>query len=97
MVGFPQGACLQKSHIQPSSGAVWAAIVISAVIFGAGHLPTTRILLGHLTMPAIVSVIAGGSLFGIIVGYLYWHYGLESAMVCHALSHVLAYAAYKTI
>ncbi len=54
---------LQKSSGQPSSGVVWAAIVVSAVIFGAGHLPTTRILLGHLTGIAIASVIAGGTVF----------------------------------
>ena len=87
---------LQKSSGQPSSGVVWAAIVVSAVIFGAGHLPTTRILLGHLTGIAIASVIAGGAVFGVVVGYLYWRYGLEAAMVCHAVSHLLAYGAYKS-
>ncbi|MFI5115059.1 MAG: type II CAAX prenyl endopeptidase Rce1 family protein [Terriglobales bacterium] len=88
---------LQQSSSQPSSGVVWAAIVVSAVIFGAGHLPTTRILLGHLTGTAIASVIAGGSVFGVVVGYLFWRYGLESAMVCHAVAHLLAYGAYKSI
>jgi membrane protease YdiL (CAAX protease family) len=87
---------LQKSSGQPSSGVVWAAIVVSAAIFGAGHLPTTRILLGHLTGIAIASVIAGGAVFGVVVGYLYWRYGLEAAMVCHAVSHLLAYGAYKS-
>jgi len=87
---------LQKSSGQPSSGVVWAAIVVSAVIFGAYHLPTTRILLGHLTGIAIASVIAGGAVFGVVVGYLYWRYGLEAAMVCHAVSHLLAYGAYKS-
>jgi membrane protease YdiL (CAAX protease family) len=86
---------LQRSHGQTSSAIVWAAIVISAVIFGAGHLPATHILLGHLTRSTIASVIAGGSVFGVIVGYLYRRYGLESAMVCHGLSHVLAYAAHR--
>ena len=61
---------LQKSSGQPSTGMVWTAIVVSAVIFGAGHLPATRILLGHLTGTAIASMIAGGSVFGVVVGYL---------------------------
>lgn len=87
---------LQQSSGQPSSGVVWAAIVVSAAIFGAGHLPSTRLLLGHLNGTAISSVIAGGSVFGVVVGYLYWRCGLESAMICHAVSHLLAYGAYKS-
>ncbi len=87
---------LQKSSGQPSTGMIWAAIVIGAVIFGAGHLPATRLLLGHLTGTSIASVIAGISVFGVVVGYLYWRYGLESAMICHAVSHLLAYGAYKS-
>jgi membrane protease YdiL (CAAX protease family) len=84
---------LQKRQEKPSRGVVWAAIVVSAVIFGAGHLPSTHLLVGHLTGPIIASVIAGGTAFGILAGFLYWRYGLESAIVCHALSHILAYVA----
>ena len=88
---------LQKSSANLSTGVVWTAIVVSAVIFGAGHLPATRILLGHLTSTSIASMIAGGSVFGVVVGCLYWRYGLESAMICHAVSHLLAYGAYKSL
>jgi membrane protease YdiL (CAAX protease family) len=88
---------LQKSSGQPSTGVVWAAIAVSAVIFGASHLPATRILLGHLTDTSITSMIAGGSVFGVVAGYLCWRYGLESAMICHAMSHLLAYGTYKSI
>lgn len=86
---------LQNSPGMVSASAVWAAIVISAVIFGAGHLPSTRLLLGHLTAFAVVSVIGGGALFGIVAGWLYWRYGLESAILCHATAHVIAYIGYK--
>lgn len=86
---------LQHSDGAPSSSTVWTSIIASAVIFGAGHLPVTYRLQGHLTGAAILSVIAGGTTFGIVAGYLYWRYGLESAMICHAVSHIIAYAAYK--
>ena len=86
---------LQNSDRQVSNGIVWGAIIISATIFGAGHLPATHLLLGHLTAFAIVSVIAGGALFGIVAGWLYWRYGLESAILCHGVSHIAAYVAYK--
>jgi len=87
----------QRAEGPPSAGVIGSAIFLSAVIFGAGHLPATRILLGGLPFPAVASVIAGGTFFGIIAGYLYRRYGLECAMICHATSHLLAYAAYKVL
>ena len=88
---------LQRSHGVPSFAIVWTAIIASAVIFGAGHLPATYQLQGHLTGVAIFSVIGGGAVFGVVTGYLYWRYGLESAMICHATAHICAYVACKII
>ncbi len=87
---------LQKPGSEPSTAVIWTAIVLSAVPFGAGHLPMTRLLLGRLSRSAITQEIAGGTVFGSVAG-LYCRYGLEAAMICHAASHVLAYAAYKTV
>src|SRR5580704_12376704 len=86
---------LQNSRGQVSKGVAWGAIIISAALFGVGHLPGTHLLLEHLTSFAVISVIGGGTLFGIVAGWLYWRYGLEAAILCHAVSHVGAYIAYK--
>jgi membrane protease YdiL (CAAX protease family) len=43
------------------------------------------------------SVIVAGAVFGVVAGYLYRRWGLEAAMICHGLSHLFAYAAYKLI
>ena len=67
------------------------------MIFGAGHLPATHLLAGHLTGTMVASVIAGGAAFGIVAGFLYYRYGLESAIMCHALSHILAYAVGRAL
>lgn len=68
---------------------VWLAIVISAVAFGAGHLPAAGLLVGTLT-PAIIGwVVAANALFGIMAGVLYWRRGLEAAMIAHAGAHAL--------
>ena len=82
---------LQHRTGEPAAVWVWLAIVLSAVVFGLGHLPAARLLIGGLTPTVIVFVIAANSLFGIVAGYLYWRYGLESAMIAHALAHVLNY------
>lgn len=81
----------------PSAAVVWSAIIVSAILFGAGHLPSTYVLNGHLTVSMMLSVIVAGAVFGVVAGYLYRRWGLEAAMICHGLSHLFAYAAYKLI
>ena len=81
----------------PSPAVVWGAIIVSAILFGAGHLPMTSMLNGHLTGAMVGSVIVVGAAFGIVAGYLYRRWGLEAAMICHGLSHFFAYAACKLI
>lgn len=70
---------------------VWLAILLSAVAFGAGHLPAAGLLIGGLTPLITLWVIGVNALFGILFGFLYWRHGLESAMLAHALAHVTAF------
>ncbi len=65
------------------------AIVISAVIFGLGHLPVASALAGGLTTPIVIYVVTANSMFGIVAGYLYWLRGLEAAMIAHMFAHVV--------
>lgn len=66
-----------------------AAIFVSAVIFGLGHLPIASLLAGALTAPIVAYVVAANSLFGIVAGFLYWRRGLEAAMLAHIFAHVV--------
>jgi membrane protease YdiL (CAAX protease family) len=70
-----------------------AAIVISAVVFGVGHLPVASALAGGLTLPIGIYVITGNSLFGIVAGFLYWRRGLEAAMLAHMFAHLVLIVA----
>ena len=70
-----------------------AAIVVSSVVFGIGHLPIASVLAGGLTIPIVVYVITANSIFGIVAGFLYWRRGLESAMFAHIFAHVVLIAA----
>ncbi len=69
------------------------AIVISAVVFGLGHLPVASLLAGGLTLPIVFYVVTANSLFGIVAGFLYWRRGLEAAMLAHIFAHVVLIAA----
>ena len=85
----------QKARSKPTTACFVIAILISAFIFALGHLPAAVVLLGEPTAAVVLFVIVANSAFGIVAGYLYWKYGLESAMVAHALGHViLATASY---
>ena len=85
----------QKERSKPGAICFILAILVSALVFGLGHLPVAFILLGELTAAVVLFVIVANSAFGIVAGYLYWKFGLESAMIAHLLGHVvLALASY---
>lgn len=83
---------MQRGREAPSAGLVWLAIGLSAVLFGVAHVPAVTIMME--SVPAVIAgyIIAGNTFFGIIAGILFWRYGLEAAIVAHALAHVLAFA-----
>jgi membrane protease YdiL (CAAX protease family) len=85
----------QRRFDRPTTLCFVAAILLSALIFGIGHLPVAVFLLGGATVAIVVFVIVANSAFGIVAGYLYWKHGLESAIVAHMMGHViLALATY---
>ncbi|SEP03596.1 CAAX protease self-immunity [Halogranum amylolyticum] len=71
----------------PGSGIMWVAIVISAVLFGIGHLPALAQSVG-LTPALVARTILLNAIAGILFGWLYWQRSLEAAMVAHATFHV---------
>lgn len=81
---------IQRNQNTPSTLLVWIAIVGSAVLFALGHLPAAQMLAGHLTAHIVIYIIAGNTLAGIVFGFLYKRFGLESAMLAHAVAHLTA-------
>lgn len=67
---------------KPTNIGMWLAIILAAVIFGAGHLPAVMTIT-TLTPLLIVRTIVLNAVGGIIFGWLYWKKGLESAMISH--------------
>ena len=69
----------------------WIAIAFSALMFGAGHVPAAFALVGALDASIVTSMIGVNTAFGVFFGYLFWRYGLESAMIADGLAHVVTY------
>ena len=85
----------QRGRRQPGAVCFMGAILISSIVFGVGHLPVAVAIGGPLTLPVVVYVITGNSVFGLMAGYLYWRKGLETAITAHMMAHVgLATALY---
>jgi hypothetical protein len=83
----------QKGRGQPKPAFFVGAILVSSLVFAIGHLPVAFMLFPEPTLALILFAIVANSAFGLIAGYLYWKKGLESAMIAHALTHVVMFTA----
>jgi hypothetical protein len=63
-------------------GVFVSAIVIGALIFAAGHLPTIA-QIAPLAPVVVARVLVLNSVAGIVFGVLFWLFGLEQAMLAH--------------
>jgi membrane protease YdiL (CAAX protease family) len=60
----------------------WLALVLAALLFGAGHLPAAASI-WPLDAIVIGRTIVLNCIAGLVFGWLYWRHGLESAMLAH--------------
>ena len=73
----------------PSTAILVAANIISALLFAAGHLPATAMLMGLTPMIVFRCFLLNGG-FGLAFGWLYHKYGLRYAMIAHGGCHVVS-------
>ena len=79
----------RKREVAPT-GVIVAANVIAAMLFAAGHLPATAMLLGTLTPLILVRCFLFNGGFGLLFGWIYRKYGIQYAMMSHALLHIVS-------
>lgn len=84
---------VQRRIGAPRAGSIRLAIVASALLFGAGHLPAAAALIGELSGDIVIFIVGANAAFGVLFGYLFWRYGLEAAMIAHGTAHAVSYAA----
>lgn len=81
----------RKERSAPA-GVIIAANVIAALLFAAGHLPATVMMLGSITVPILLRCFLFNGGFGLLFGWLYSKYGIHYAMLGHALLHIVSKA-----
>lgn len=82
-----------KRSGSPPVACIVGAVVASALIFGAGHLPLAFMLVPEPPASLVLFVIVANSVFGLVAGWLYWKRGLESAIIAHIATHLLLWTA----
>lgn len=75
---------------RPGAPAMWLAIVLAAVLFGLGHLPSTSLFLTITPLVVTAALLLNG-IAGVAFGWLYWRRGIEAAMAAHFSCNILVW------
>ncbi|MDO5836005.1 MAG: CPBP family intramembrane metalloprotease [Methanobacterium sp.] len=81
---------------KPTTIGIWLAIIITAILFGVGHLPITGSII-TITPMVIARAIVLNGIGAIIFGWLYWKKGLESAMISHFSADIVLHVMFPLI
>lgn len=70
-----------------------AALVLAAVLFGAGHLPAAFAAGLAPTVDTIARIVLLNAVAGIAFGAVFWKWGLEHAMLAHFCADLVLHVA----
>ena len=79
----------ERGKEKASGKVIWAANVLSALLFAAGHLPATAAMIGLTPMIVLRCFLLNGGI-GLMFGWLYASRGLQYAMLAHAGCHAVS-------
>ena len=89
LVVFVLWKLFQRKREQPSTAVMVSANIIAALLFAAGHLPTTFVTIGSSALIIFRCFLLNGT-FGLAFGWLYRKYGLRYAMIAHGGCHIFS-------
>lgn len=72
-----------KKTGRPAAAILWAANILSTLAFGALHISNIVIIGMPVDFATVSSALVLNGMIGLLFGWLYWRYGLESAMASH--------------
>lgn len=89
LIAFVLHRTFERKKAKASAAILIAANILSAMLFAAGHLPGTAVLLGLSPMIIFRCFLLNGGL-GLLFGWLYRKYGLHYAMLAHGGCHIVS-------
>jgi hypothetical protein len=84
--------CGANRELPLPTGVFWTANIVTAVLFGLGHLPATAAL-APLSVALVVRAVVLNGTAGLVFGALYRRDGLEWAMASHFGVDIVAHIA----
>ena len=76
----------------PGRGVLWTATLGAALLFGLGHLHAAAVTGLPLDALVVTRTLVLNGLLALAYGWLYWTYGLESAMLAHLSADLVVHA-----
>lgn len=89
LIGGLIALALRKMDQKLPVGIFWVANILAAILFGLGHLPTTAAMGLPMDFLVITRAILLNGIIGVGCGWLYWKYGIESAIVSHFTADIV--------
>jgi len=85
------GLLFQEPDGRPKLAVLWTANIFFALAFGAGHLPSAEAMGWPINTLIVARTLVLNGLAGMVFGWLFWTFGLETAMMAHFLADVVLY------
>jgi len=85
------GLLFHDSDGRPKLAVLWTANILFALAFGAAHLPGAATLGWPINTLIVTRTLVLNGIGGLILGWLFWTFGLETAMLAHFLTDVILY------
>ena len=86
------GLLFHDSVGRPNPSVFWTANILFALAFGAAHLPAQATIGLPINFLVVISTLVLNGIGGLIFGWLFWTFGLESAMLAHILADILRHS-----
>jgi len=91
------GLLFHDSDGRPKPIVFWIANILFALAFGAAHLPAEAAIGLPLNLLVITSTLVLNGIGGLVFGWLFWTFGLESAILAHILADILRHSVIPLI
>lgn len=78
-----------RREANPPTGVIIVANILAALLFAAGHLPSTMQMFGEITPMILLRCFLLNGVGGVVFGYLYHKYGIQYSMMAHAGAHIV--------
>ena len=85
------GLIFKESDGRPKLAVLWTANLLFALAFGAMHLPAARAMGWPINTLVVTRTLVLNGLGGLVLGWLFWKFGLETAMLAHFFGDVIRY------